>query len=60
MDLIIHDNVKKEDFQEYKIRKMNWLFEYGIIFENEDGFVKIIDAKTIFILKELYYEEVLN
>lgn len=60
LDLIIRDNLKKEDFQEYQIIKMNWLFEHGIIFENEDGFIKLIDAKTIFILKELYYEEVLN
>jgi hypothetical protein len=60
LDLIMRDNVKKEDFQEYQVRKINWLFENGIIFENEDGFIKVTDVKTIFILKELYYEDVLN
>lgn len=60
LELIMRDNMKKEDFQEYQIQTMNWLFENGIIFENEDGFIKVTDVKTIFILKELYYEDVLN
>lgn len=60
LDLIIRDNVMKQDFQEYQLRKMNWLFENGIITENEEGFIKVSDVKTILILRELYYEEVLN
>lgn len=60
LDLIMRDNVKKQDFQDYQLRDMNWLFENGIIRENEEGYVKISDAKMIFILKELYNEEVLS
>ncbi|MBK5261059.1 MAG: hypothetical protein JJE17_00620 [Peptostreptococcaceae bacterium] len=60
LDLITCDNVRKNDFQEYQIRSMNWLFDNGVIFENEDGFIKVVDIKTTFILKELYYEDVLN
>lgn len=60
LDLIIRDNVRKNDFQEYQIQRMNWLFDNGLVIENEEGFIKIADIKTIFILKELYYEDVLN
>ena len=60
LDLIMRDNVRKNDFQEYQIKKMNWLFDNGVVIENEEGFIKIADIKTIFILKELYYENVLN
>ncbi|WP_206459219.1 hypothetical protein [Anaerovorax sp. IOR16] len=60
LELIVRDNVSKKDFQEYQIQRMNWLFDNGIVFENEEGFIKIVDIKTIFILKELYNEDVLN
>ena len=60
LDLIIRDNVRKNDFQEYQIQRMNWLFDNGLVIENEEGFIKIADIKTIFILKEFYYEDVLN
>jgi hypothetical protein len=60
LELIMRDRVMKQDFLEYQLRKMNWLFENGIIIENEEGIIKIADLKKIFILKELYYEEVLN
>lgn len=60
LDLIMRDNVRMNDFHEFQIQKMKWLFDNGIVIENEKGFIKIEDSKTIFILKELYYEEVIN
>lgn len=60
IDLITHDNVKKNNFQEHQIQGMKWLFDNGIVIENEKGFIKVADAETIFILRELYYEDVLN
>ena len=58
--LIVKDNVRKTDFQEYQLQRMQWLFDENLIFENEDGYIKIVDSMTLFILKELYYEDVLN
>ncbi|WP_062052531.1 hypothetical protein [Bacillus sp. JCM 19034] len=60
LDLIMRDNVSKSDFQEHQIQRMNWLFDNGIVLENEKGFIKVADFETIIILKELYYEDVLN
>lgn len=60
MDLIINDNVAKKEFQEYQLNRMEWLFENSLILENEDGYIKIADANLIYILTQLYYEDVLN
>lgn len=60
LDLIIRDNVKKKDFHEYQIQKMNWLFDNDVVIEDEEGLIKVADDETIFILKELYHEDVLN
>lgn len=60
LDLVVRDDVKKSEFNAYQIQRMNWLFENGLIAENENGYIKIADVVTIFILKELYYEDVLN
>lgn len=60
IELIVKDNVRKTDFQEYQLQRMQWLFDENLIFENEDGYIKIVDSMTILILKELYYEDVLN
>lgn len=60
IDLITRDNVRKSEFQEYQCKEMKWLFDNNLIFENKDGFIKIVDEKIIYILAELYYEEVLN
>lgn len=60
LDLITCDNVRKIDFQEHQTQRMDWLFDNGLVIENEIGFIKVADLNTIFILKELYYEDVLN
>lgn len=60
LDLIMNDNVRMNDFNEYQLQKMNWLFDNGLTIENEEGFIKFANIETIYILKELYYEDVLN
>ncbi len=60
MELIVGENVFKNDFEEFQLQRMEWLFEHNLIIENEDGFIKVVDLEIIFILKELYYEDVLN
>lgn len=60
LDLIIKDSVTKQDFKDYQVQKMQWLFENGLIYEDKDGFIKVFDVKSVYILKELYYNDVLN
>lgn len=60
LELIIRDDVKKSEFEEYQLKKMQWLFENNLVYENEDGFVKVFDSITVYILKELYYKDVLS
>ena len=60
VDLIVKGCVKKNDFLEYQLQRMQWLFDNGLIFENEDGYIKFVNLKTIYVLKELYYEDVLS
>ncbi|MCC5893888.1 MAG: hypothetical protein JJU16_00365 [Alkalibacterium sp.] len=59
LDLIIYDNVKKDNFKEFQIQKMKCLFDSGLVFEDEKG-IRVADNETVYILKELYYEDVLN
>ncbi len=59
-DLIINENIAIHDFQEYQLGKVRWLIDNNLIVENEDGYIKFDDIKLIYILKELYYEDVLN
>lgn len=58
--LIVKENVSSNDFQDYQLQRMKWLFDEKLIFEDENGFIKIADSLTVFILKELYYEDVLS
>lgn len=60
VEMIVRDNVSKKDFQDHQWQRMQWLFDENLIFENEDGYIKIVDTSTSFILKELYYEDTLN
>lgn len=60
LDVIIKDSVTKQDFKDYQVQKMQWLFENGLIYEDKDGFIKVFDVKSVYILKELYYNDVLN
>lgn len=59
-ELIINENIAIHDFQEYQLDKVRWLIDNNLIIENEEGYIKFADIKLIYILKELYYEDVLS
>ncbi len=57
--LILSERVKKNEFHDYQLSRMQWLFDNNIIGEDECGFLYFVDSVIIYILKELYYQEVL-
>ena len=59
-ELIINENISIYDFQECQLDKVRWLIDNNLIIENEEGYIKFTDIKLIYILKELYYEDVLS
>lgn len=60
VDLVVKDFIKRSDFHDYQLQRMQWLFDNELIIENDDGFIKLVDFNTVYILKELYYEDVLS
>lgn len=57
---MVKDSIKKSDFHDYQLQRMQWLFDNELIIENGDGFIKLVDFNTVYILKELYYEDALS
>lgn len=60
LDLIIKEKVSRSDFKEYQMQRMKWLFDNDLIREGEDGYIIFTDNKLIYVLKELYYGDVLS
>ena len=60
LDLIIKEKVFRCDFKQYQLQRMQWLFDNNIISEDESGYLKFIDLNLIYVLKELYYNDVLS
>lgn len=60
LELIIKEDITISDFQEYQLQRMKWLMDNDLILENEDGYIKFVDIKLIYVLKELYYEDALS
>ncbi|WP_312832511.1 hypothetical protein [Sedimentibacter saalensis] len=60
LDLIIKEKVSKSDFREFQLSRMKWLFDNELIIEDEKGYLKFVDTNLIYVLKELYYEDVLS
>ncbi|WP_455538194.1 hypothetical protein [Terrisporobacter sp.] len=59
-ELINNENIAIDDFQEYQLDKVRWLIDNNLIIDNEEGYIKFADKKLIYILKELYDEDVLS
>ena len=59
-ELIINDSVKISDFQDYQLANIQWLLDNSLISLDENSFIRIVDMKTVSILKELYSEDVLS
>lgn len=51
---------KKHDFEKYQLSEIEWLIDNNIVYETEDRFIKFVDEKVIYILKDLYENEVIN
>jgi len=58
--LIIKENIKYNDYQEYNKRDLNWLLQQNLIYINDEGYIKIRNQERIMIYAELHYKEVLN
>ncbi|MFP9126784.1 hypothetical protein [Niallia sp. BSM11] len=59
-NLITSEMVTKDDFHEYQWKTMQWLFDNNLINENNTGKIQFVDNRIIYILKELYYKEVIS
>lgn len=60
LKLMISEKLTRNDFQEYQFQRMKWLFDNNIICENDEGYLEFVDLNVIYILNELYYEEVMS
>ncbi|HYE08886.1 MAG TPA: hypothetical protein VEF53_01755 [Patescibacteria group bacterium] len=60
MDLMLSEKLTKGDFRDYQLRSMEWLFDNNLIIEKSDGYLEFVSQNMIYVLKELYYEEVLS
>ncbi len=58
--LINTEKINRSEFHEYQLKRMEWLFDNNLINESYIGHIEFVDWKTIFILKELYYSEVMS
>ena len=54
------ENLAYESFKEYQKRDVEFLIEENLLFIDNEGFVKIKDKTKLFILNQLYKEDVLN
>ncbi len=59
-DLIINEEVLYGNFKSYQFDRLHHLFEPGYLFVDHTGIVRIKDKHQLFILKQLYTEEVLS
>lgn len=60
VDLIIKEKVLKSDFQEYQLQGIEWLVDNNIISYDDYGYLKFVDKNLIYVLKDLYYNDVLS
>lgn len=59
-ELIVLNDIKKEDFLDHQIDRMKWLIENHLIVTTDDGFIKFHDEKLIYILKDFYDNDVIS
>ncbi|MEH7016269.1 hypothetical protein [Bacillus sp. JJ63] len=59
-NLMIAEKLNRSDFEEYQLKGMQWLFDNNLICENNMGYLEFVDQRVIYILKELYYKDVMS
>ncbi|WP_280157469.1 hypothetical protein P5616_010615 [Priestia aryabhattai] len=58
--LIISRKLNRSDFLKHQQLRMQWLFDNNLIYENNRGYLEFVDQRVIYVLKQLYYEEVIS
>ena len=59
-NLITCEKLTRKDFQEYQLNRMQWLFESNLIWEGNMGYLEFVDPNIIYVLEELYFNEVMS
>lgn len=59
-NLLISKKLTINDFQDFQLQRMKWLFDNDLIREGNEGYLEFVDLKVIYVLKEFYYKEVMN
>ncbi|QOR33610.1 hypothetical protein IMX26_08815 [Clostridium sp. 'deep sea'] len=59
-ELVFYEKLTRDDFDEFQLRDMQWLFDNNIIYISEEKFLDFRNKTEIYILKELYYNGALN
>ncbi len=59
-DLITNENISIDDYKGHSEREIKWLIDKNYIFINENSILKIKNLWHIYILKDLYENEVIN
>lgn len=60
IDLITNELVMLSDFNEYQKKSIQWLFDNNLIFENSKEYIAIADYSNVYILGELYNNDVIS
>ncbi|MCY9182670.1 hypothetical protein MOE68_19295 [Bacillus haynesii] len=58
--LINTEKLTRSVFQAYQLNSMQWLFDNDLICESNTGHIQFVDQRVIYVLKELYYREVIS
>lgn len=58
--LIMSEDVDINDFSDFGDDSIEWLINHNLLYVKDDGCIDFVERKTGYILKELYYNEVLS
>jgi hypothetical protein len=59
VNLLLEEDVKKEDFYIYQLKDIEWLEKEGYLYLDENNYLRVAIKKAV-LLKQLYDEEVLS
>ena len=60
VNLLINEKLALSDYPEYEISCINWLIEHDFLTIDQNGFVIFASEDLIYILNDLYYNEVIS
>jgi len=59
-DLLVNEEILYSNFEKYQWRDLFILFEEGYLYVDHNGYLKITNKNQLFVLAQLYKEEVIN